>query len=402
MFSGRLNMKGGKAKQSEHHKDFEQTERAIAQVEQLKVAVTNPASYLGLTFAKCRSVLEKIQSRNTDALQKLYRESGLNGDAQGLDLLKRTCECCKQASAIVDVVSALHDPESSAETLASALADARLENVDVPQNADQICHARLLTELSKAQNWSEYFKQIDVDHVKPVFGDGVEDDSLLDFQASSLLTAMRSILMQEVKLDNAPSDEKEAAKQLILLQDKMILEGSCFIDGFFDANIAKFMEDKPNVSNLFEDMLKFKIVFAALLRSKERRLGDAEIEALKGARQHLIGNKKGLFYETLTLFPLGQCVAGKAADIVNAAYHDKGLIAELDSVVESLSTLKPFTQDSILRKVIKDTVADFEIQIPMSNKMFDVVSKSLCLDFILFAVFVWGHGAESCKSHSES
>ena len=363
-------MKGGKAKQSEHHKDFEQTERAIAQVDQLKVAVTNPSSYLSLTFAKCRGVLEKIQARNTDSLQKLYRESGLSGEAQGLDLLKRTCESCKQASAIVDVVSALHDPESSAETLAAALSDAPLENVDIPQNADQICHARLLTELSKARNWPEYFKQIDGDYVKPVFGDGVEDESLLDFQASSLLNATRSILMQEVKLDNAPSDEKDQAKQVSLLQDKMILSCRDFIVGFFDSSIAKLMEGKPNVSNLFEDLLKFKVVFDGLVTSKEKRLGDQAIDDLKAARQHLLSNKKGLFYEVLTLFPFGQCIAGKVADIVHAAYHDKGLIAELDSLVETLSSLKPFTQDAILRKVIKDTVSDFEIQIPMANKMF--------------------------------
>ena len=97
--------------------EFDATERAITAVEGLKTSVKNSEQFLSITYQKAVSVLDKIQARNTDAMQKLYRESFQKGDGtHGFDLLKRTADAVSEATAIVNFIAGLHDPEASFAT----------------------------------------------------------------------------------------------------------------------------------------------------------------------------------------------------------------------------------------------------------------------------------------------
>lgn len=381
MFAGRLNAKGPKAKGSEHSREFEATTKAIAQVDQLKSTVANPNTFLGLTYAKCRTTLDKIQARNTEALQKIYRDSSANGDSQGLDLLKQTRECELQAATIVDFISALHDRDASADTLHKTITDAREQNVTIPIDSDKICRARKLIELTKDGDWDTYFSLIDESELVAMFGTD-DQEAILDFQASSLLSATRSILMKEVKsedpaLGDAKSDDEKAAlkDKLNDFQLKLMVGALDFIKAFFNNKVFQLMNGQSTVSQLLEDLRKLKIVLTAACATKGQRLTEPEVEDVKAARAHLLSNRKGLFYEALSLFPLGQLISSRAGDLVQEFHRDKGLVSELSAVVTACGGLKSFTIDILLKKHVKDDVTELEIQIPNPVKVFDVVSK---------------------------
>ena len=389
MFSGRLSTKGMKTRvASEYSKDFDATEKAIGVVEQMKATVQCPTSFLSLTYNKCRAAVEKIQGRNTEALQKLYRESSQNGDSHGLDLLKRTAETEKQAMSILNFVSALHDAEASASTLFESIGEARSAGVQIPKDTDKLCRARLLNEVSKKHEWDEYFKQLDaVDGLQSMFSDEGEE-ALLDFQASSIVVAARNILMQEINVDTQQaSDDPKADKEALAaearrkaeeLKDKLTEGVAQFVEAFFSSGTGKFMEGKSAVSQLFDDMKKVKTLLQTLAKSKSERLEQSKIDELQAARSGIVSNKKGPFYEAFTLFPLGQAIASRAGGLIQEFHHDKGLMSELDDLLQVVSGLKTFTQDTILKKITKaEDSVDYDIQIPQQSKVFDLVSKCL-------------------------
>ena len=59
-------------------------------------------------------------------------------------------------------------------------------------------------------------------------------------------------------------------------------------------------------------------------------------------------------------------------------FHDQGLIAELEKVVELVDALKTtFTGDALLKEKAVGDAKEFEIQIPSQAKLFDIVAKLL-------------------------
>lgn len=191
MFSG--NFSGAKrVKTSETSKEFDATEKAIQAVETVKCTVEKPETFLSLNFAKAQTALDKISARNTEPMQKMYREACMGEHAQqALELLRRTAAAEAQAKAICSFVSALRDNEASSETLKVAMTEATAEGVKVPKCAEKICHARMMNELTKKGDWSAYFDAMDPAKELATIFDGAAATDVSDFQASSVTSTVR-------------------------------------------------------------------------------------------------------------------------------------------------------------------------------------------------------------------
>eukprot|EP00438_Fugacium_kawagutii_P033557 Skav211091 [mRNA] locus=scaffold2002:327342:329294:- [translate_table: standard] len=379
MFSGRLAGKGRSRGGAEHQKDFDQSDRVIAVVEGLKSSITNP-----------RTVMDKIQNRNTEALQAVYREVSHNGDPRGLDMLRRVTMAESEVQCILNFVAALHDPEASSQTLAQTMAEARGESIAIPKCADVLCRARLLTELAKEKKWAEYFAKMDP---ASDFGEIVEKDdqnaAMLDFQASSLITTLRSMLMAEVKLPKDKEGEEKtnqdkdahAQNEKILSDLKWIHIADIFelLNNFEKSPVNAFMKGKPSVALLLEDMHQLQLMISLWEKAQDKPLDAAEVDQLKSARAHLVVNKKGTFYESMTLFPVGMELSGCAAEICLGFQRDKGFAKDLEDILGQVDGFKALTGDALLKKITSSSgeVTDYEVQIPSSSKVFDVVSKLL-------------------------
>ena len=252
MFSGRLS-KVAKPRMSEHSKDFDITEKAIQAAEALKVNMSHADSFLAVTYQKARTVYDKLASRNTEALQAMYRESGQSGEVRGLDLLRRVTAGEKEMQCILDVVAALHDSESSSETLSRAVEAARLEGVDVPKCTDQLCRARLLNELAKDKKWEVYCEKIDPQRAFETIFATDEEDQMLDFCASSLISTLKSLLMREIKVTKTAAEPGEAPEKVAEEEQKQLEAAKvtaaedvlAFINAFLNSPAASSWMARP-------------------------------------------------------------------------------------------------------------------------------------------------------------
>ena len=360
MFSARLSNKAVKTKGSEHAKDFDQTERAIGQADALKPTISNPDTFLSVTYQKARNVMDKIVARNTEALQTMYRERSQNGDTRGLDLLRRVTSCEKEVQCILNYVSALHDPESTAETLSQTTLEARSEGVPIPNCSDRICKARLVKQLAKCKDWARFFEAIDMSKGLDGIFDSSEDDAVLDFQSSSLISTLEGLLMHEVKIGDAEKvqggegkeEEKKRLEEMETMKNKHALEVERFLDAFSQSAIYKFMNDKASGSPIFLAMNKLHGMFSLMAKGKEGKLEDKDVEDLKNHRSHFVSSKKAMFDEAMTLFPVGSYISTCASEMCSAFHRDKGFSTDLDELLVLVDGFKAFTTDVLRRSLL--------------------------------------------------
>lgn len=191
MFSGNLSV-SRRPRTTEHSREFDQTEKAIAMVESVRQLVLSSDSFLSVPFSKAQAALDKISLRNTEPLQKMYREACLGeNSSHAMELLRRTSQAEVQAKAICNFVSALHDSEASPETLCESVSVARAEGIALPKCADKICLARKVKTLGKTctSDWTAFYDALRPDgELEPMF-DG-DSSAIADFQASSLTTTL--------------------------------------------------------------------------------------------------------------------------------------------------------------------------------------------------------------------
>ena len=361
-------------------------------MEGLKTSVKNPEQFLSITYQKAVSVLDKIQSRNTDAMQKLYREAFQRGDGtQGFDLLKRTTDAVGEATAIVNFVAGLHDPEASYATFEVALSELRGSGVNAPDCVDKLLHARKLKELAKASEWTSYIDELDIQQglTKIFSNDGTEMGAVLDFQASSMISTLQSVLIQEIKVDNvaadAPKTKEEAEKldaERKTAETKRGLQLTkslhAFLKEFLSSSVGKLWEEQTATQPCLADIKKICRLAAFALTPDDEKLTSDVIEEVKSCRSTLMQSKKNIFYEPLTLYPLGIFIQQGAVEKCKAFYQDKGLATQLEEVLQVQETLKAFTCDALIKEkpgATPDSPSDVEIVIPNQSKVCDMVSK---------------------------
>ena len=389
MFSGRLSGNKSARPKAEHQKDFDSSEKAIALVEAMKTMMVSSETFLNLSYAKARATLDKISARNTPALQTLYRETSKEGDARGLDLLRKVSTAEKEAQSIVNFVSALHDKEASAATLQQAATEAREEGVAIPLCADKLSCARRLTELTREKQWDTYLDTIDTEKGGLSMFDKDDSDGMVDFQCASLVASARGLLMVEVKLpegamkchealDEAAKIVKE--QELLDIQKWIHIEHlDAFIVAFTKSPVCKFMQGKAAAEKLVEDFFKLKLILSHLIKADSEPLSESEVEELKNARVHFTGQKKGNFYEAMTLFPVGAFLSSCASDVCATWHRDHGFEKDLVELLSLVQTLKPFSGDALLKRVVN--TGELEIQIPNQSKVFELTSRWLWLYF---------------------
>ena len=382
MFGTKLTAKSGRSKTFEHSQDFDATEKAISQVEGLKAHIGNPAQFLSLSYAKAQAVLDKIGARNTDPLQKIYREASQTPDgSHGLELLKRTVSAHRQAQAIVDFVAALHDAEASAATLEDAVAEVRNQGISLPDCVNHLSYARKCKELAKNENWADYFDSLSKENLGKLFG-SEDAPELLDFQASSIKTVLSSLLMAEVKVDCKMDGTELSEEDIQKAKDAEIfrlaktvhlcLQGFC-------STVHPLWKDQQVVAQLGDDICRLIKLTDAVMKDKGAKTWAAqEIEELKGLRSALLSNRKGPLYETLTLFPVGIYIQKTVDSLCISFAHDQGLQSELTHLVELVESLNTtFTGDGLVKEKVVGDAKDLDIQIPSQAKLVEIVSKPL-------------------------
>ena len=153
------------------------------------------------------------------------------------------------------------------------------------------------------------------------------------------------------------------------------------------------MDGKTCVSQLFDDVTKLHRLLS-LTHSRDDPLDQKEADDLKSSRSHLLGSKKGIFFEAMTLFPVGVHISSSAAEGCASFYRDQGFGKDLDDLISVVDGFKPFTADSLIKKTTNAATGkeDFDVQIPVQAKVFDVTSR--CLLFPCSAM------VSSCFGHS--
>ena len=84
----------------------------------------------------------------------------------------------------------------------------------IPSSADKIGK---LKELAKASDWTAYLRDLDIDTGLAKIFDAQNTSEIFDFQASSMTSSLKTMLMQELKIEQKPfdgsPDDKDAVKK---------------------------------------------------------------------------------------------------------------------------------------------------------------------------------------------
>ena len=197
MFGGKSRGALGKAA-GKGSKDLDQTEKVLTQHDVLKKQLGDDDIFLSLTFQKISLHAEKLQARNTDDLQKLYRELCTGpAEARASDVMRRIHAAMVEVTAMCQFISAFKDQEATADTMEEVMAEARDMSLPIPDSAPKLCQARRLLELSSAGRWADFFTHLQSDKCTSMFGENTE--ALIEFQFCCFRTALTKILNQELE-----------------------------------------------------------------------------------------------------------------------------------------------------------------------------------------------------------
>ena len=192
--------------------------------------------------------------------------------------------------------------------------------------------------------------------------------------------------MEETKIDTTKQTEEEKAKieaeqaaaKLAVSQGLCQKLEAC-LDGFRKTlHFEAWKKQGGPLNQLQDEILKLFTLVSGLDFSEQMDFQDECIEKMKSARSSLLSSKKGVFFEGLTLFPLGIFIQTRIGDACSAYLLDKGLTSGLEELVSSCEAFKTFTSDNLLKeKALSNGEKDFEIQIPAMSKVGDFVAKHL-------------------------
>ena len=202
----------------------------------------------------------------------------------------------------------------------------------------------------------------------------------------------KSLLMQEIKVEIEPLSEQDSKladkvkehemkhEEAKLAQTKVLLKSmESFLLACCDCEHFGDWKNNGSLTQLREDFNRLALLATSLDLDNDAGLTDELIEKMKSSRSSLLSSKKGVFYEALTLFPLGTFMQSRAGEAIQLYHHDKGLVQEIDQLVSACGACKPFTADTLVKKGNGDK--DLEIQIPGMAKIGEIVSKYLSFAF---------------------
>ncbi|CAE6935236.1 unnamed protein product [Symbiodinium sp. CCMP2592] len=349
-------------------KELDATEKLLGQHDNFRKYLSHESSFMSLTYQKVYGHSEKLFSRNTPELQKIYREL-TNGQTDG-----RACQIMKRLA--------------TAETMLEGLTEARGAGLEIPAAAEKFCMARLLLQYCKGGKVSQFFSTMESSDLTTLFKDN--PDGMTEFRFCSLKSAVTTLLNAELEapgFENSAKDLKEsgnisaeqkaeneskrseAMQKVALDRMKLLLD---FIDNFKASNVCEDWSDKQKdnvrIVQWLEDISRLHLLVSSALTDEGEAVTAEKVEELKGARNLLL-NKKSNFAESMTLWPLGQFIQQKANSRVEAYLRDQSLKADLAQCIQLSTQLKTFSTDSLFK------TDSLEIMIPGSNKVVEMVQK---------------------------
>ena len=151
---------------------------------------------------------EKLSSRNTPELQKIYRDL-TNGqtDGRACQIMKKLAKALAEIGPMCQFVSAFRDQEATAETMLEGLTEARGAGLEIPADAEKLCLARLLLQHCKAGKVGEFFDTMESSDLTDLFKEN--PDGMTEFRFCSLKSAVTTILNTELEAPGFENFAKE-------------------------------------------------------------------------------------------------------------------------------------------------------------------------------------------------
>ncbi|CAE7872994.1 unnamed protein product, partial [Symbiodinium necroappetens] len=370
-------------------KELDITDRILQQYDSMKAAFANDASFMGISFAKVTTMSEKLQGRSSEECLKLLRELSSSGSGvdteRALTTMRKLTSANSEVPALCQVVSAVHDVEASAATLLEGIEEAKSAGISLPESLQQMYHARALMEKCKAGDWQGFFDMLQGDAIAAMFGNGPEQDALIEFQFCSFRSSLSKLLQQEVSVQSDQPDpdvqsqpiseeekaHREATKNQATKARALELASGVkeFLQLFLDSSLSTSWSQHASVAPFVVEIENLKKVADAACMG-ERTIPADEVDTLKSARMSLL-HKKAALHECMTLFPLGQFIQQMCNAGLEAFHRDKALASDLDSCITACAQMKSFTMDLLL----KGEAPDITIQVPGQAKLCEVVQK---------------------------
>ena len=193
-------------------KELDATEKVLNQHENFKKYLAQDSTFMSLTFQKVTAHSEKLHSRDTQELQKIYRDL-TNGqtDGRACQIMKKLAKALTEIGPMCQFVSAFRDQEATAETMMEGLAEARDVDLEISGEAEKVCMARLLLQTAKAGKHDDFFGALESSKLQGLFRE--DKDGMNEFLFCSLKSALTNILNTELEapgFENFAKEMKEA------------------------------------------------------------------------------------------------------------------------------------------------------------------------------------------------
>ena len=374
-------------------KELDATEKVIQQFESLRKQFKDESNFISITFNKAKLMQEKLEARSSEDLQKVYREASNGPDStRAVDIMRRLVEANTEMVVVIQLVSAIHDAEATADTLQAAIDEVETTGLSLPSSLKKMHLARALQEVFKAGDFVEYFKKLESECLAKIFGEdsGAE---IADFRFHAVSSNLVKFLHQEItppsiedaKCKKDPGEKLTAEDKESLAKERAAAEKAYAhkLTGQLLEFLKKFCEDglttdwleskHASLTACIEETNQLRTVVSVAARECSDSLKADEVESVKNARAACL-QKKGLFHESLTLFPLGQYVQQSCNAALESFHKDRACVAELDTLVSMAGAMRTFTAEGLFK------TNSLEIAIPHQARCVELVQKLILVE----------------------
>ena len=138
---------------------------------------------------------------------------------------------------------------------------------------------------------------------------------------------------QDSKLAEKGTEHERKIEEAKLAQTKVLLKSmESFLLACRDCEHFADWKNHGSLTQLREDFNRLALLATSLDLDNDADLTEDLIERMKSSRASLLSSKKGVFFEALTLFPLGTFMQSRAGEVIQCFHHDKGLVQEIDQL----------------------------------------------------------------------
>eukprot|EP00438_Fugacium_kawagutii_P036288 Skav217409 [mRNA] locus=scaffold2674:307316:311583:+ [translate_table: standard] len=370
----------GKARQQivNETREMDKSETAVLQVQQLKHQIEDSRTIMQVTMAKVSQIQEKIQSRLSEDVTKIFVDIIKNegNDCRASSVWQKVRDAEALMAGIAEFIEALHDNEAAPSTLSDRANKLSELDVKIPKSVQMVLCRRSADVILTDGDLGKLFAFLDPakheEHpsgIASILPDepcdiSVRNQAVQDFQLSCITHCLHNILLREVQNPDQKLDPDEAAKLKKLAMLDHVKTVVSFIDELQKSPV--YDSCMPTKSIQREDVCRVELLASAVV--SEDAMSDSEVKELETVKAALLKSRQNAYHNAMTIFPVGVFIMESLSKIIAQHWADALTAKDLQTAYDFAVSIGDISKDTVMK-------GSGEMALPTPAKFSDMTAK---------------------------